>query len=237
MNINIAICDDKKFFIEHLSKKIIGYSTELNVKNEILTYNNPEELLNNIDDIDILFLDVDMPEMSGIEVARRIRESNESVLIVFVSNYDQYVYQSIKYKPFRYIRKNRLDSELYPALKDSYNNLQMDNNNKTITIDYKKGKIAINKNNILYIEKELRDTVIHLVDDEICTRMNLKDIEKELDADVFIKLHRGCIANMKYIERFEKDYVYLINGKSLPISRRKVKEVKESIKKYWLLKS
>lgn len=237
MNINIAICDDKKFFIEHLSKKIIGYSTELNVKNEILTYNNPEELLNNIDDIDILFLDVDMPEMSGIEVARRIRESNESVLIVFVSNYDQYVYQSIKYKPFRYIRKNRLDSELYPALKDSYNNIQMDNNNKTITIDYKKGKIAINKNNIIYIEKELKDTVIHLVDDEIYTRMNLKDIEKELDADVFIKLHRGCIANMKYIERFEKDYVYLINGKSLPISRRKVKEVKDGIKKYWLLKS
>lgn len=237
MNINIAICDDKKFFIEHLSKKIIGYSTELNVKNEILTYNNPEELLNNIDDIDILFLDVDMPEMSGIEVARRIRESNESVLIVFVSNYDQYVYQSIKYKPFRYIRKNRLDSELYPALKDSYNNIQMDNNNKTITIDYKKGKIAINKNNIIYIEKELKDTVIHLVDDEICTRMNLKDIEKELDADVFIKLYRGCIANMKYIERFEKDYVYLINGKSLPISRRKVKEVKDGIKKYWLLKS
>lgn len=237
MNINIAICDDKKFFIEHLSKKIIGYSTELNVKNEILTYNNPEELLNNIDDIDILFLDVDMPEMSGIEVARRIRESNESVLIVFVSNYDQYVYQSIKYKPFRYIRKNRLDSELYPALKDSYNNIQMDNNNKTITIDYKKGKIAINKNNIIYIEKELKDTVIHLVDDEIYTRMNLKDIEKELDADVFIKLHRGCIANMKYIKRFEKDYVYLINGKSLPISRRKVKEVKDSIKKYWLLKS
>ena len=237
MIINIAICDDETVFIEQLRSKLLNYSTELKTNNKITTFNNPDELLKKIDEIDILFLDVDMPGMNGIEAAKKIRKTNDSILIIFVSNYDQYVYQSIKYKPFRYIRKNRLNIELYPALKDAYKNLLLENSNKKITIKLNRGNTAINKRDIVCIEKELKDTVIYISDNKIITKMNLKDIEKELDEASFVKLHRGCIVNMKYIESYEKNVVQLFDKTIKEISRRKTKDVKDKIKKYWLLKS
>ena len=119
--VKFAVCDDEPEVLNHISDKLREYYPE---KCEIKKYGDGESLLADCRKqlFDALFLDIDMPGLDGMELAKRIREHNECIKIIFVTNKDNLVYSSLKYVPFRFIRKTHFEeefSEASVALQDS----------------------------------------------------------------------------------------------------------------------
>ena len=119
--IRIAIVDDEKIILNSIHKKIEKILYDLNVEFEIQDFTIGKIALKEITEkeFDIIFLDIDMPEVSGMEIAKIIRMQEENIDIVFITNKDELVYDAIKFAPFRFIRKSRFDEEIPEALQDN----------------------------------------------------------------------------------------------------------------------
>lgn len=165
MQINIAVCDDEITSLEYIKSMIIDISKELRVCSKVITYNNGKQVVdvvcNRKDTFNILFLDMEMPDISGLEVAKQIREKNADIVLIFISAYEQYVFQSIEYNPFRYIRKERMEQELPLALKAAFNCVEQ-NIDKFIIVKTEKGEIRIKRADIMYFETEERRIRLYL---------------------------------------------------------------------------
>ena len=108
----IAICDDDNEMLGRLKKDVIEIFGILKVNIEIFSFSDGKELLRTIqnddENFDLFLLDIDMPDVSGLEIAQMLREMSVNLIIIFISAYDNYVFDSIEYSPFRYIRKSRI---------------------------------------------------------------------------------------------------------------------------------
>ena len=122
--INIVLCDDNKIYSDELVTKL-SYITEngrySSEKYSITVFHDPVETMHHClgNKTDILFLDIDMPVMTGFDIANVIRENDDEIKIIFVSAFENLVYTSFRYNPFRFIRKGYEDKELEEAWKAS----------------------------------------------------------------------------------------------------------------------
>ena len=116
--IRIAIVDDEQIILNSIHKKIQDILNELNIEFEIQDFTSGKTALKEITEkvFDIIFLDIDMPDVSGMTIAKKIRIQEENLEIVFITNKDELVYDAIKVVPFRFIRKSRFDEEIQEAL-------------------------------------------------------------------------------------------------------------------------
>ena len=102
----IAICDDDEIFLSRLEKQIRAELQQLNVVGEIVSYTDSEKLLETkLHQTEIFFLDIDMPEVTGMELAAKLEEQNPQAIVIFISNHEEAVFEAIHYKKFRFIRK------------------------------------------------------------------------------------------------------------------------------------
>lgn len=237
MQINIAVCDDEPTSLESIKNMIIDTSKRLKVCPEILTYNNGKQVVdivcNKKEFFNILFLDISMPGFSGMEAAKRIREKNSDIILIFISAYEQYVFHSIEYNPFRYIRKERMEQELPLALKAAYLYVEQ-NKDMFIIVKTEKKELRIKKTDIMYYETEGRKIRLYMnTGNSFLVWKTIKGFYQELCDKNFIRIHSGCVVNAKYIDQFSIYDVILDNGKHLAVSRTRIKEVKSAILYYW----
>ena len=233
---NIAICDDDIETVRKIKDDIIRISGEMKVNMDITSFFSGKKLLdvmekeNNI--FDILLLDIDMPDISGLEVAKVLREKNVNIIIIFISSYENYVFDSIEYTPFRYIRKFRVKEELPLALRAAQ--VLIEKKDKYIVIKSDNVQHRITHTEICYFEIVKRKSYIHLADSRIlCTWKTIKDFYIELDDNDFVKIHSGCAVNMKYIKEYSNYDITLDNGEKLMASRSGIKNLKDRLAQYW----
>lgn len=222
----IAICDDSKIILEYMSEKIkaIFNNKKCNVKIE--KFDNGKDLIKTIlnDHFDVIFLDIDMPNISGFDIARKIQYSATAIPIIFISNLEDSVYESLKFRPFRFIRKSHFEEEINDVIEDIMKMLVYPNEN--IIISLSNEKIRLYPNRIIYIE--CNDKILKIISHSeiIKIRYRLKDIEIELEKYGFIRIHKGYLVNSKYIYRINKSgEIILESGERLPVSKRRIKEV------------
>jgi len=222
----IAICDDEQVIVNRLKQYVSDFFKKKEIEIELHTYNDGNILLADSEKIlfDVLLLDIEMPSISGMEIADSIREENEYVNIIFITNRDDLVYDSLKFTPLRFIRKSRLENELDEALITLVKKVE----SKNIYYDFitDEGKINLNISEILYIEVYDHKLVIRLKDRAIDTKGSLNKLEKELKNKGFIRIHRCYLINFRYIYSINTKDVILDDKTSLPLSRYKLNETK-----------
>lgn len=223
---NIAICDDSKIILEYMSEEINHILKNKKHNAIVQKFYSGRDLIRAItnEKFDVVFLDIDMPEMSGFEIAKKIQSFANVIPIVFVSNLDNRVYESFKFSPFRFIRKSHFDEEINSVIEDILNILIHPNEN--IIISLSNEKIRLYPNKIIYIE--CNDKILKIVSHSeiVEIRYRLKDIEYELEKYGFIRIHKGYLVNIKYIYRINKTgEIILESGERLPVSKRRIKEV------------
>lgn len=233
---NIAICDDDIEILKKIENDISGISDEIKVDMDITSFIGGRKLLDVIkkdsNGFDILLLDIDMPDISGLEVARVLRENNNNVIIIFISSYENYVFGSMEYSPFRYIRKFRVKEELPLALKAA--KVLIDKKQKYIVIKSDDVQYRIKHTEICYFEIVKRKLYIHLADNRVlCTWKTIKDFYLELNDKDFVKIHSGCAVNMKYIREYSNYDITLDNGDKLLTSRSGIKILRDRLSQYW----
>lgn len=237
MQINIAICDDENIALEKIKNAVLDIANAKNVKVDIFTYSDARRavdvLCSKEEHFDVLLLDIDMPKLSGLEVAKIVRKHRENLILIFISAHEQYVFESIEYSPFRYIRKNKVSEELPLAMKAVFTRLENEKD-RNIIVKTDDGERILYYSQIMYYEIENRRLNIHLSNGKILLIWKtIKELIEEMNDENFIKLHSGCVVNVKYISAFSNYDVTLDNAERLIVSRRRIKDVKEKLLKYW----
>jgi DNA-binding LytR/AlgR family response regulator len=202
--IRIAICDDEPLAIE--VAKQIAHETAKVAKREIEvdTYQNGTDIINRLlnkkEPLDILMLDIDMPMVTGLEIAEKLRVNDEQVIIIFVSAHEKFVFHAIEYTPFRYIRKNFIKTELPIALQAAFTTI-VATEDKEITVKTENGDQRIMISKIIYYEVFGRKLVIYLKNGaEVVTRKTIKEMQTVIPHEHFIALHRSCVVNADFVK-------------------------------------
>lgn len=234
---DIAICDDCQSDAL-LARDIIKKSLkDIHVSADIVYYDCAEDIKSRLfehkESLDILILDIDMPEVSGMELAEELRANNMNMIIIFLTNHEEFVFKAIEFQPFRYIRKIRIELEMPLAIQAAVKIIQMQQD-KYISLRTDDGDIQVKLSEIVYFEADKRKTDVHLSNGNIFSAYkNITELIEMLENDRFIMIHRCCGVNIDFIKVLKKDILVLQNSEMLLVSRRKVKEVKQQIMKIW----
>ncbi len=236
----IGICDDEPNFCEHLKKLLAAYQKESKNQLGVRVFHHGEDLLNSFPNgkcpYDIFLLDVDVPDgMNGVQTAKKIREKNPDVIIIFITNYEKYAldaYQvdAIDYlvKPVRLEGVRRVMAKAIIQVDYVLDYQKSANRYLPIIVDYDKVNVEISK--ILYIEKRRNQSVIHTEDGDYSCYETLSQLYEKLDNNKFIYVHQGFIVQFPKVKEVEKNCVYFAGHIRVPVSRKYQKEVQERFK-------
>jgi two-component system response regulator LytT len=227
--VRIAICDDEEIYrIELkscLNKLLIDTDYDIN------TFSDGRILLNRFEEcpFDIVFLDIEMPEIDGITLARKLRSASDSVFIVFLTSHIEYALEGYEVNALRYLTKpadpNKV-KEIIRYVQDKQNNAHQ------IIIKSEGEDILIDINNIIYMESMDKNVRIVTSKEEYITRYNLSDYEEQLKNFGFFRIHRGYLISLNKVKRIVKNDVVMDNEITLPISRNNVKTLKDTLYAY-----
>jgi len=223
----ICICDDEDRMIDKMKEIIARELPEATV----CSFTDGKEFIANLSNgFDVVLLDIDMPGMTGLEVAAAMTENEKKSLIVFVTAHDELVYDSLKYHPFAFVRKLYLDTELCVALLDCLKELGRKDRNFTFRAGGK--NVSIPVKDIIYLEARANYLVIHEKDCEYKFRGTVAGVEKALRQDDFVRIHKGFLVNAKYVRTIKSEEVTLENGKALPVGKTYLNEARSQILRY-----
>lgn len=232
MNLKIAICDDNEQDIDRIHTCLEQYEIRHDIDFEVSQYTTPKSLLLAYDVgslFHVLFLDVEMPEMNGIELAKHIRYQKDShTIIVFISNYPRYMQDSFEVRPFHYLTKPLQEKEFTKVMSRIIQEYEDSKIHKLIILEDKQEEL-INLHDLLYIEalKTKKGYLLYRLNDHsLQGKGNLKDLVQELAPYHFFLCHRSILVNISYIHYIRGNSITLKNGSYLPLSRRKEKELK-----------
>lgn len=230
--IRAAICDDELTMLDYLYAHISGEFERHSADIHIDKYTSGKDFLNayKAEPYDVVFLDIDMPKISGFDIAEKI---SEKALIIFVTTHDELVYSSLKFQPFRFIRKTHLDNELSESLSAVIERIAKHSAERKIEFQTKDRKIFLFADEIEYIEVYghwLR--VVVNKGEPIECYGSLSDFEKVLAPIGFVRTYKSYLVNFKYVYSLEKTKVVMDNKNEIPLSRYKTAEIKEKFKEY-----
>lgn len=237
MAINIAICDDSETDALAARKVIRNTLNHLKQEAEIEYYFNAKDIQNKLlkgkEPLDLLILDIDMPDISGLELAGALRANNLKLLIIFLSNHEEFVFKAIEFQPFRYIRKIKLETEMPIAIRSAVKVIAA-NSDLQITLDTDDGDIRIMMSEIMYYETERRKVAVILKNGKkLIVNKTITEMQKHIQNEKFIMIHRSCVVNVDHVHNINDYAVILDNNETLIVSRPRYKAVKQKILKMW----
>ncbi|MCC0635794.1 MULTISPECIES: LytR/AlgR family response regulator transcription factor [unclassified Clostridioides] len=224
----IVICEDDitqmVFLRECILKSLEGVSSQI----ELLEFNSGEELLESaLEGVDIYFLDIQMLQLTGMDVAKIIRETNDTSEIIFITSIVDYIQEGYKVRAYRYLLKP-IDFE---DLNENILNCISDIIKKRENFMLIENKGIINKiliNSIMYIEVRKKVLTIHTTDGIYNTNNSMDKIELELEKYNFFRCHKSYLINMEYIQLICKNTV-VINNENIPVSKYRISDLKTKL--------
>lgn len=214
----IAICDDDKEFVDEV---LLICKECIQDRSKIVTFYDGKELLEYSEDIDLIILDIEMPNINGIEVKNEIQKINDKTLIIFVTNHCEFVMDAFGINVLGFIVKNKLKVQLPMMLETASQTL-----NKYIMID------EFNSRDVLYIKSEHNYGKLMLSNGKTyMVRTSMKQLEEKLIHYNFLRIHREYIVNMIWVENFYEDKIK-VSGEKLPVATRLRGKVKKEYRKF-----
>lgn len=219
----IAVIDDEKLCRDHLISLIKAYPK---VEFEIEEFCSGEKFLeSDIEKYSIAFLDIEMPEMNGIETATKILEKKASILIFYVTNHNSYISKALRCNTFQFITKPINQEELFIDLNRAL--IEIKRNIKFIKVIWNGQKERLFIQDILYIESNNKIIKIVMMNDSVYNySKKLSELLEELKFFNFELCHKSYIVNLQHVEAINTDNVELSNHKFVPMSKRFKKRFK-----------
>ena len=232
MKLKIAICDDEANQIEYLSGVVTTWAKKNRHAIEIKPYSAAKSLLFDYceeKDFDILLLDIEMPGMSGVELAKAVRKENATVQIVFITGYYEYFSDGFDVSALHYLIKPADERKLMPVLDRAVSNLTY--RQRSVLLTSPEGDSKVSLADIEYVESENVHVAVHTVSGVYRSRISLAKFAEQLD-ETFIKVHRSYIVNLKYVKKITRTDITMVSGDLVPISRGMYDEVHAALIKF-----
>lgn len=235
--IKIGLCDDEPKILEVIKRQVESCLNKIQLQYRIYDFDNSKALWYEIEDgafFDIILLDIEMPGLDGMKLAKRIHDYLPEALLIFVSAHRKYVFDSFKLDVFRFIPKDQIDNRLDEAVLDAVHKIQQ-NESSCYIVQNRTGIAKIPLSSIVKITRDGKNIVIVTEKgEEYYMRKSLAEALADLPSTDFDMVVRGTICNLAQIIRIDEDGILLKNGERLPLVRGKVLELKEKVKNYWI---
>lgn len=224
----ILICDDEPQMLSNIAKKVSECLPDSNVR----VFSSGLELLHCLEteSCDILLLDIDMPDITGLEIARRLAPGEKRPLLLFVTSHDELVYDSFQYHPFAFIRKSYFDMEIMTALSDCLQELE--HRERRFCFRMEGSRVCLFLSDIMYFEAEGNYLKIFSKTGQYRFRSTIISVENTLTNCGFIRIHKGFLVNQAAVRIFGPEKVELFDGTMLPIGKSYTKTAKEHFLRY-----
>lgn len=237
--INIILCDNDESALALIKRHIELIKADIPHEINIISYTNGEDVLKLLrasrDSADILITDIDMPGLSGMEMAKKMRDEGMDIIIIFMTAYSKYVFKAFEYMPFRYIRKEYMKEELLPALLTACDKAAL-SQKSSLSVKTREGTELIFIKDILYYALENRKCAIYTVQNKKYeTWKKISELRSEMgkNDELFLQVYRGCMVNKSYVRKIEDNLLVLENNIKIPISIRKKQELSNAMMYYW----
>ncbi|MDE7297224.1 MAG: LytTR family DNA-binding domain-containing protein [Lachnospiraceae bacterium] len=219
MKLKIAVCDDDTSQRRYLLETVSAWTKKNRHPAELREYADAKSFFFDYGeekDFDILLLDVEMPGMSGIELAREVRRENSAVQIVFITGYYEYFGDGFDVSALHYLIKPVDAGRLGPVLDRAADNLAY--RERSVLLSTADGSIKVPLADILYVESENVYIIVHTARENYRTRMALRKFEEQLD-ETFFKVHRSFVVGLRHVKKITRTDVTMTNGDVVPLSR------------------
>lgn len=229
--IRIGICDDEKYMSDSIRAMVSAFFREKNIEIIILQFSGGEELLRYDKQIDILFLDIQMKGIDGVETARKLRRLNFKGFLIFITVLKEMVFQSFEVQPYDYLVKpveEQYFEKMMERLLASIKNAREEN----LLVQKRYESRIVPIGDIVFCEIIDRKIYLHLVSSEVVDYYErIENLEKKLNHG-FFRCHRSYLIHLKYLKGYKNGTAYMENGREIPVSRLRGKEFSNVILHY-----
>lgn len=225
----IGVCEDEKCVHDIVNNLLDRYANMRNIEYEVIPFFSGMELLESTQEMDLLFLDIAMPGLDGIETARKLNVRGISYKIVLLTGKTEYLKEGYKVGAFRFVTKPIAEQEFFEAVDDVRACML---GREEITVYRDRIPYRVQQKEIYYIMADGAQTIICTKNESFRSEKILKDWEKEMDSRLFVRCHRSYLVNLSKIMWVEKDFVRLCSDEKISLSRRQKKSIEKAFMIY-----
>lgn len=226
-----AIVDDSPRDAARLKKYIEQYAAEMGLECRIFQYANGLDFLDDCgQNFDIVFMDVEMPHLDGFQTAKRMRQTDDTTVLIFITNLSQYAIHGYEVNAIEYMVKPvgyyNFSDKMSKAIKYL-------NRNREKVMVFKSDDIItkLKVSEIYYLEKEKNYILFHTTLGDFRERGSMAEMEERLAGAGFSKCISGCLVNLRYVTKMEKDVVWL-GETAIPVARGQRKQLAKEFMEY-----
>ena len=228
--IEIAICDDEEIIIERIADLIKKQNMDCHIE----SFQAGNELLAAKRRFDLIFLDIQMDGINGMETAKAVREYDRKAVIVFVTAVKEYVFEAFDVGAFHYLLKPIEERKFAEVFENAAREIQERRKQKETPALFFKTKnksYTFNQSEIIFIESKNRKAAIHTVKNTLEVYAVMKELQKEL-GNSFYRCHRGYLVNMAHIAEYSSDMIEMDNGERVYLAKEKYQEFVKAYMRY-----
>ncbi|MBQ1254800.1 MAG: response regulator transcription factor [Clostridia bacterium] len=219
MEYRIAVCDDQPAQLENLTKKLSLYAEARHIKFHIQTYPSAEAFLFDFSEnrnFDLLFLDIEMAGMNGIQLARKIRAENETVQLCFITGYPDYMNQGYDVNALHYLLKPVSVEKLFEVCDRFLKSTETQP--RFFLFSLGKEVVRVYEKDLYYGEAQGHYMLLHTRQGELKLRTTVPELEKQL-GEGFFRPSRSFLVNLRYVTRITKTEILLEQGVAVPLGK------------------
>lgn len=231
----VAICDDEDVFLKSTGEVVKKFFREKGKEAQIAEYLGGMQLKKDIlagEVYHIAILDIEMPDISGMELSTVIKDKYQDTVLIFVTAYERYAIPAYELSVFRYVLKSRLEEMLTRALAAALQRLDIEED-KFFVIEKTDCVRRILQKDILYVFRSGKNAVIVTRDEKIKVRKPLKGVYEVLHEPQFFFADRGYIVNIRQICSIRRNTLLMKNQDEVPLSASHIQKARELVKEYW----
>ncbi len=228
----ILICDDDEFIAKQLAKYIRDYFSKNHlVCPDISTYTDGETLLEDTREKDIVFLDVEMPGISGILTGKKLKQENPHAIVFIVTAFAEYLDEAMRFHVFRYLSKPIDKQRLFRNMKDALELYHA--TNQKIVIETKDSTHSVYTADLVCVEAQGKKVIVHTTDVDYESVHPIKYWSETLNMPCFFQTHRSFIVNLQHVTDFDHTLISLYHCQfSAYLARRKYSQFRAAFLLY-----
>lgn len=229
----IAVCDDEKVFCQEVYNHIMLYRKNSQKDITIQLFQSGDDLLRSSQEFSMVLLDYEMKGINGMETARRLREKNKDVIIVFLTSHTEVMQEAFVVKAFRYMVKPITYQEIEACINAVREELEQEE--ELVFDDDIPKKIKLK--HIVYIEAGNKGTCVRTSEGTYKSKNTMSDWESLLNDRYFYRCHKSYYINLAFVDKIYPEYVLLYNKEKVALSRRSRKEFQHRMNQFIKMKA